>query len=56
MYDTNELAEHLKVSTGTLRRWRGAGRGPKWFRLGAKAVRYREADVEAWLEEQQEGR
>lgn len=41
------------IATGTLRWWRhkGAGDGPKWFRLGPKAIRYRRSDVDAWIEE-----
>lgn len=48
-----ELAELLKVSVGTIRRWRSEGTGPPALRLG-RGVRYRRADVDAWLEAQAE--
>ena len=32
------------LSVSTLRKWRAAGRGPKWVRMGA-AVRYVEGDL-----------
>ena len=46
-----ETAEVLRVPVRTLYVWRGAGRGPRSYRVG-KHVLYRRADVEAWLEEQ----
>ena len=46
-----ETAEVLRVPVRTLYVWRGAGRGPRSYRVG-KHVLYRLADVEAWLEEQ----
>lgn len=43
-----ELAESLAVSISTVRRWRQAGEGPHFVRIG-KSVRYRLSDVEEWL-------
>lgn len=43
-----EVAPRLAVSLASLRRWRVEGRGPRYLKLGA-SVRYRIADVEAWL-------
>lgn len=46
-----ELAQRLKVTDGTLRKWRVFGSGPKFIKLGegSKApVRYRIEDVEAF--------
>jgi excisionase family DNA binding protein len=48
-----ELAQLLKVSVGTIRRWRAEGSGPPSLRLG-RGVRYRRVDVDAWLERQAE--
>lgn len=45
---TKELAEYLKVTTGTIENWRVAGTGPKYVKAGG--VRYRESDIQAWLE------
>ena len=47
----DEVAELLGVPAGTLYRWRYVGTGPRGIKVG-KHVRYRPADVEAWLEEQ----
>ena len=49
LYTTNELAEHLETNQGTLANWRTSGIGPRFVKVGA-SVRYREADVEDWLE------
>jgi excisionase family DNA binding protein len=43
-----EVAEWLGVSTGALLRWTRAGDLPA-FKLPGGAIRYRRADVEAWL-------
>lgn len=43
-----EVAELLRVSERTVRRWRAEGTGPPAVRVG-KAVRYRRA-VDDWLE------
>lgn len=50
-----ELATRTQVATATglsiptLARWAGEGKGPKWIKLGA-ALRYRKADVLAWID------
>lgn len=46
-----ELAEYLNVPTSTLRGWRGRGVDPPSIKLG-QHVRYRQADVDTWLDEQ----
>ncbi len=43
-----DLAHELGLSAGTLRNWRMRGAGPPFVRIGG-LVRYRPADVEAWL-------
>ena len=40
-----ELSEKLRISLGTLRRWRLENRGPKFRKLGA-LVRYGEYDLD----------
>lgn len=47
------LAELLCISVHTLNNWRCQKRGPKFIRLGG-LVRYRESDVNRWLESQTE--
>jgi excisionase family DNA binding protein len=44
-----QLAAWLGVPIATLYRWNYSGSGPRITRLG-RHVRYRRADVEAWLE------
>ncbi len=44
-----DVAAFLKVSVGTVKRWRMDGRGPKFSRLGGRLPRYRMADVQAFL-------
>lgn len=48
-----EVAERLRVHRATLTAWRVRGEGPTWTRLGARAVRYRLSDVEAYLRERE---
>ncbi|MCT1986602.1 helix-turn-helix domain-containing protein [Dermacoccus abyssi] len=45
---SREVAAYLKVSESTLSRWRSAGTGPPFLRLGGIA-RYRIDAVDAWL-------
>lgn len=45
---SREVAAYLKVSESTLSRWRSAGSGPPYLRLGGIA-RYRLDAVDRWL-------
>ncbi|MFH0809200.1 MAG: helix-turn-helix domain-containing protein [Pseudomonadota bacterium] len=45
-----QAAEQLGLAVATLRRWRWAGKGPKFRKLGA-AVRYSEADLLTFIEQ-----
>lgn len=47
-----EVAERLRYTTEGLSQMRYKGNGPKYIKLGGRAVRYRWSDVEAWLDEQ----
>lgn len=51
MLSPAQVAEWTGLNQNTLRYWRWKGQGPKWFRLGAKTVKYRASDVQAWLDE-----
>lgn len=44
-----EAAKLLDYSEGHLKRLRLAGTGPKYLRLGARKIRYKEVDIIAWL-------
>lgn len=40
-----EVSAMLGLSPITLANWRCTGQGPRWVKLGLRAVRYRRADV-----------
>ena len=44
-----EAAEIVGVSVRTLQTWRVEGRGPKYAKLGLRAVRYDKDLLEDWL-------
>lgn len=46
-----EAARFLALNSGTLNRWRWAGKGPRFYKVGG-AVRYKLADLEAFVEPQ----
>jgi hypothetical protein len=48
-----QLGEELHKSEATLARWRRAGTGPPWIRVG-KSPRYRWEAVLRWLEQREE--
>jgi len=43
-----DVAEQIKVSLASLRRWRLLQRGPRFIKVGA-LVRYRPEDLEQWM-------
>jgi predicted DNA-binding transcriptional regulator AlpA len=49
VFDTVKAAEFLGLSPWTLRRWRRAGLGPKWRKMGPRLVRYLRSDLEAYI-------
>lgn len=64
LLSTAQVAEWLGCSPDALDKWRTAGTGPRWIRIARttggrskrdlRAIpRYRTADVEAWLREQE---
>ena len=44
-----EAAKYLKSSTSTLAKLRVYGGGPIFCRLGGKAIRYRQVDLDAYM-------
>jgi excisionase family DNA binding protein len=50
-----EVAEYLRVSLATVRRWRAEGTGPPWFRAG-RAIRYSRRALDEWIERQERER
>jgi excisionase family DNA binding protein len=53
LWTEQQTADYLQVAVGTLRRWRAEGTGPPALRAG-RTVRYRKADVDAWLQGERE--
>ena len=49
---TAETSGLINTPEATLRWWRHQGTGPRAFKLGARKVMYRRADVLAWLDRQ----
>jgi len=52
LLNPKELGEVLGVPLGTIYRWNHRGGGPTPIRVG-RHVRYRQADVQAWLDDRQ---
>lgn len=47
----SEAANHLQVSPKTLETWRSRGGGPNFIQLRNRAIRYRIADLDAFIEQ-----
>ena len=47
--NTAEAAQYVGLGKPTMERFRVSGGGPQYCKLGG-AVRYRQADLDAWLE------
>jgi predicted DNA-binding transcriptional regulator AlpA len=45
-----EAASLLAVSLSLLKKWRIGGGGPRFVRLGGRAIGYRRADLSDWIE------
>lgn len=52
LVDAHEAAEILGVSRSFLAKQRMKGLGPPYVRLSPGAIRYRIADLEAWMQQQ----
>ena len=50
----HDVARVTGLSVATVRRWRLLRQGPKYIKIGA-AVRYKPADISAWLESRPAG-
>jgi hypothetical protein len=49
LVNEDEAARILALRVTTLRRWRWAGKGPAFRKIGASAVRYSLADLEKFV-------
>jgi excisionase family DNA binding protein len=45
-----QAAKYMGISEAVLRLWRSQGKGPRHFKAGEKLIRYRRADLDAWIE------
>jgi hypothetical protein len=50
LVDEKEASLFLGVEPQTLTKWRFRGRGPAFYKLGGAKVRYKLADLEAFVE------
>ena len=46
---TKEAADFLGFHEQSLKRWRMHDEGPRYLKLGARKIRYRRADLEAFV-------
>ena len=49
VFNSRQAGAYLGCSESVLRLWRSQRQGPRYFRAG-KLVRYRRADLDAWIE------
>ena len=49
MFNVGEAADYLGLKAPTLRKWAVLRKGPVAVKVGS-AVRYRQADLDAWLD------
>lgn len=47
---SKEVAGLFGISEATLRLWRRHGSGPRYFLAGPRLIRYRQSDLDAWVE------
>ena len=45
----SKAAEFLGTSVQTLANWRARRQGPKYLKMGARLIRYRQDDLAAWM-------
>jgi len=50
LVDETVAGEYLGLQLQTLRNWRIAGKGPRFYKVGGRAVRYRLSDLDAFIE------
>jgi predicted DNA-binding transcriptional regulator AlpA len=55
LIDEKQLCADLGISSVTATKWRAKAEGPPFIKVG-RLVRYRRADVEAWLASRTVGR
>jgi len=48
---TRQAAAYLNYTPRALEGWRVRGGGPRFVRVSSRSVRYRQADLDAWIAE-----
>lgn len=51
LWTTEQAAAYLQVDPRLLAGWRSRRTGPPAVRVGPRLLRYRKADLDAWIEE-----
>jgi excisionase family DNA binding protein len=54
LWSEQEVAKYLAISLRTLQRWRAEGKGPPHLMMAGRYPRYRKAEVDAWLRQQED--
>jgi len=49
MLSAKEAAYELGVEVQTLHNWRNQGKGPTFYRVGGRTIRYRLDDIEVYM-------
>ena len=55
LLNERDVARITGLSLATIRRWRLFGKGPRFIKVSGSAVRYRPADVKAYLDTRPSG-
>ena len=50
LYTTEEAADYLGVKVNTMLAWRMQNVGPHWVKVGKRLVKYRQSDLEKFIE------
>jgi hypothetical protein len=51
LFTTCEAARYCHLSPRTLEKYRVVGGGPSYVRLSHRAIRYRQEDLDRWIDE-----
>ena len=51
-FSESEAADYLGISKKTLQRWRFDHKGPAYAKLNGKLIRYHQADLDEWMDQQ----
>jgi len=55
LFSTQEVGAMIGISERTLISWRNQGSGPRWYRLGARRIRYPLDELRAWIRSKDAG-